>query len=151
MEKQPKVIDLIQHVDDRGYLYEIIHGSDDFMDKFGQVYVVGNPARGAIRAFHAHDELVDYFHIVKGSAKFVLFKREEGTEINPDKSQVFVLTERKPQLLIVPSGWYHGWMSLEDNTTMISTSNREYNKDNPDEHRISPYVLGEDIWKVKAK
>ncbi|MEJ5199015.1 MAG: hypothetical protein WHX53_08835, partial [Anaerolineae bacterium] len=32
--------------------------------RFGQVYLVGDPVRGAIRAFHKHEELWDWFCIV---------------------------------------------------------------------------------------
>jgi len=149
---EPKVIDLERHQDDRGYLYEVIHGSDKFMDKFGQVYVVGNPVRGIVRAYHKHKELWDYFHIIKGSAKFVIWhESQENTELDKVDKKVFVLSDRKPQLLIVPAGWYHGWQSLEDDTILVSTANREYNHSNPDEKRIDPYCLGADIWEVEYK
>jgi len=179
LKEDPRVIDLIQNVDDRGYLYEIIHGSDEYLDKFGQVYVVGDPVRNTIRAFHAHEELWDYFHIVKGSAKFILFPKEAmdlatreqtdgtleaiakgklnypgGKEVDSlsfMKGQTFILTDRKPQCLIVPAGWYHGWKSLEDDTIMISTANREYNQEKPDETRISPFVLGKEVWEMTKK
>jgi dTDP-4-dehydrorhamnose 3,5-epimerase-like enzyme len=54
-----KVIDLAMHQDDRGYLIEIArHASDPsphaVVRQFGQVHLVGVPARGTIRAFHKH-------------------------------------------------------------------------------------------------
>lgn len=153
--KEPFVIDLSQYIDDRGILYEVIHDSDKFMDKFGQVYVVKDPRKDTIRAYHKHEKLWDYFHIANGSAKFVIFKTHEFNsnlrhDISKDK-KIFVLSSVKPQLLIVPAGWYHGWMSLEDNTILISTANQEYNKENPDEERVDPFLLGECVWKIKAK
>ena len=56
--------------DDRGFLYEVAHDSDHFVPHIGQVYVVGDPSRGAIRAFHKHAELHDWFCLASGSAKF---------------------------------------------------------------------------------
>ena len=52
-----KVVDLVTHEDDRGYLTEIARqaGAPEphaVVHRFGQVYLVGNPARGTIRAFH---------------------------------------------------------------------------------------------------
>ena len=137
-----QLIDLTVHQDDRGYLYEVIHGSDSFMPQFGQVYVVGDPARGTIRAFHKHEKLHDWFCIVKGSAKFILHKQGDSMEV--------VLSERKPQLLVVPPGVYHGWMSLEDDTIMLSVASHEYDQENPDEERVAPEWFGDD-WEVRGR
>lgn len=64
MIKGVRVIDLTVHEDDRGYLIEIARHANDpephgVVHQFGQVYLVGNPVRGTIRAFHKHHELWD--------------------------------------------------------------------------------------------
>jgi len=132
-----KIIDLVVHEDDRGYLIEIAREAKDpephgVIHKFGQVYLVGDPVRGAVRAFHKHNSLWDWFSISHGSAKFVL------------------KDDRKPRLIVVPPGVYHGWMSLEDDTQMVSTASHTYNREEPDEMRISPDSFG-DVWTVKGK
>ena len=66
------VVPLQRHIDERGYLYEVIHASDEFLPKFGQTYVVASPARGTIRGFHRHDLLWDYFCVVRGTAKIIV-------------------------------------------------------------------------------
>ena len=38
MIKDVKVVPLIAHVDDRGYLIEILRSTDDHFTQFGQVY-----------------------------------------------------------------------------------------------------------------
>jgi len=63
-----KVVELTSHEDDRGYLTEIARRADDnephaVVHRFGQVYLVGDPSRGTIRAFHKHEELWDWFLI----------------------------------------------------------------------------------------
>lgn len=65
MIQDVQVIPLRTHQDDRGFLTEIIRvaGSDEphaVAHKFGQVYLVGDPVRGAIRAYHKHAELWDW-------------------------------------------------------------------------------------------
>ena len=65
-------IKLTAHEDDRGYLFEILHSTDDFVSQFGQVYVVGDRIEKIVRAYHKHEDLHDWFSIVKGAAKFVL-------------------------------------------------------------------------------
>jgi dTDP-4-dehydrorhamnose 3,5-epimerase len=147
--KDVSLIDLKMNQDDRGFLYEVVHITDPFVTQFGQVYIVGDPVRGTIRAYHKHDELHDWFCIVKGSAKFVL-KDDRANSETYGEVAAFVLSERQPKLLIVPPGIYHGWMSLEDDTLMVSTASHVYNRENPDEVRISPDSFG-DLWTIKGR
>jgi dTDP-4-dehydrorhamnose 3,5-epimerase-like enzyme len=149
----------MRHVDDRGWLYEVIHITDSFLPKFGQTYLVGNPARSAIRGFHKHRALWDYFCIVKGSAKFVLVVADEeevmeaarkGSVMGPDALETYVLSALRPQLLVVPAGVWHGWMSLEDETMLLSTASEVYNPQQPDEVRAPSAIFG-DVWTVAGR
>ena len=163
----PRVIDLTRHVDDRGDLAEVWRRSWDLIpedDNIGlgeiaQVYTVFDPAAFTVRAYHRHERLWDLFHIASGSAKFHLVKgpekfptpqrgavKEAGTE-----EMIVTLSSRKPQLLVVPPLYWHGWMSLEPGTLLVSLANYEYNRTRPDEERIPPDVFGNGIWKVEAK
>ena len=110
------VIKLATHVDDRGYLIEIVRMAEDnaphgVVHKFGQVYLVGDPVRGTIRAFHKHEELWDWFFISHGSAKFVL-KDDRSDSPTYEELMTVVIHARAPRLLVVPPGVYHGWMSM---------------------------------------
>lgn len=154
-----RLVELTRHEDDRGYLFEIIHATDEFLPRFGQVYVVCSPVRGTIRAFHKHQRLWDYFCVVRGAAKFVLARMDDdalrarmaaGLPCTPEALQTLVLTERKPCLLVVPAGIWHGWMSLEDNTIVVATGSEVYNRENPDETRVPPDVFG-DVWTVRGR
>jgi dTDP-4-dehydrorhamnose 3,5-epimerase len=149
-----KVIDLVAREDDRGYLIEIARKAGDpephgVIHQFGQVYLVGDPVRGAIRAFHKHNDLWDWFSISHGSAKFVLKDDREESSTYGEMMTV-IASARKPRLIVVPPGVYHGWMSLEDDTQMISIASHTYNREEPDEVRISPDSFG-DVWTVKGK
>jgi len=153
MEKQKtkikglETIFLQVNLDDRGYLFEIIHNYD--IPKFGQVYAVGDPVRGTIRAFHKHEILWDYFCIIKGSAKFVFVDDRKDSQTYKQQ-EVVVLSEKVPRVVIVPPGVYHGWMSLEDDTIMISVGSELYDKEKPDETRISSDSFG-DHWIIKGR
>jgi dTDP-4-dehydrorhamnose 3,5-epimerase len=153
-----KLIELKVHEDDRGYLYEIIHKSDPFVGGTGQelrqVYVVGDRLEKIVRAFHKHDELHDWFCIVRGSAKFVLVDDRKESQTY-QKYDIIFSSQRVPKLLVVPPGIYHGWMSLEPDTIMISTASHEYNREKPDEYRIQPdafdKLIGEYPWEIRGK
>lgn len=142
-------VNLIARVDDRGYLIEIVRSTDPFLTKFGQVYLVGNFGKGTVRAFHKHVDLWDLFFISHGAAKFILVDDRSSSptykEIN-----TFVVSARNPALIVVPPGVFHGWMSLEDDTQMISTATEVYNRERPDEVRVPPDSFG-DVWVVKGR
>ena len=144
-----QVIPLESHVDDRGYLIELVHGSDEFLPKFGQVYFVCSVARNTIRAFHKHEVLWDYFFISSGSAKFAL-RDDRPTSPTYEAMMTVVTGVHNPTLLVIPPGIFHGWMALEDNTHLISTASEEYNRENPDEVRVPPDSWAYD-WKVHGR
>lgn len=147
--KDVKIIPLVTRVDDRGYLIEIVHSDDKFFKKFGQVYLVGDFVRHTIRAFHKHQKLWDYFFISHGSAKFALVD-DRPKSSTYKKIMTVVISERNPTVLVIPPGVYHGWMSLEDDTQMISTASEVYNRENPDETRVPYDSFGYD-WGIKYK
>ncbi|MBU0495895.1 MAG: dTDP-4-dehydrorhamnose 3,5-epimerase family protein [Chloroflexi bacterium] len=154
MIQDVQVIPLTAHMDDRGYLVEIVRqaGGEEphaVVHRFGQVYLVGDMVRGIIRAFHKHHELWDWFFISHGSAKFVL-RDDRADSPTYGEMMTIIAGERNPRLIVVPPGVYHGWMSLEDDTQMISTASHSYNRANPDEVRIPPDAFG-DVWTVKGK
>lgn len=154
MIKGVQVIELSTFEDDRGYLIEIVRRSDDpdphgVVDRFGQVYMSGSPARGTIRGFHKHLEMWDWFFINLGSAKFVLVDDRESSPTYAEQ-MTLILSARIPRLLVLPPGIHHGWMSLEDNTQMICTTSHPYNRESPDEVRIPADSYG-DVWSVKAR
>lgn len=144
-----EVVDLVRRVDDRGDLVEIVRSSDPYMKKFGQVYAVRTTTKGTVRAFHKHKKLWDYFYIVSGSAKYGFYDDRKNSKTFK-QSQTVVLTDRKPSLIIVPPGIYHGWMALEDYTILISTASEVYNRENPDEVRV-PYNSFDFNWSIEFK
>jgi dTDP-4-dehydrorhamnose 3,5-epimerase len=149
MIKDVKLENLVVRSDDRGYLIEILRATDPHFTKFGQVYLVGNLTRGTIRAFHKHDELWDWFFISHGCAKFALYDdRPESPTYK--ETNTFIIGERQPGLLVVPPGVYHGWMSLQDDTQLISTGSEVYNREKPDEVRVPFDSFGYD-WSVQFK
>ena len=108
MIEDVRIIDLTVYEDDRGYLIEIARHAMDpephgVVHQFGQAYLVGDPVRDTIRAFHKHNELWDWFFINHGSAKFVLKDdREDSTTYS--EMMTVVASVQKPRLIVVPPG-----------------------------------------------
>ena len=82
--------------------------------------------------------------MTKGSAKFVV--------IDEDKhSSNYVLSSKNPTVLIVPPKYFHGWISLEDNTLLIGLSNKSLEDSLTDDMRLDPFSYGKELWDVKAR
>jgi dTDP-4-dehydrorhamnose 3,5-epimerase len=148
------VIPLEVHCDDRGYLFEVARRADDpephgIIQRFGQIYIVGNFDRGVIRAFHKHEKAWDWFTISNGSAKVVLVDDRKDSSSFGER-MVLVTGERRPVLIAVPPGVYHGWMSLKDGTQLVGIASQTYNREDPDEVRLPPDHFG-DVWTVKGR
>lgn len=167
---EPKVIDLTRHVDDRGDLAELWRFSWSLLMNFdleqpvglAQVYTVYDPAAFTVRAYHRHEYLWDLFHIATGSAKFHLALGpsrfpvpnvgiQNLRDAKAGDDLVVTLSARKPQLLVVPPLYWHGWMSLEPGTLLISMASHEYNREKPDEERIPYNSFGGHVWEVSYK
>lgn len=152
----PCVRDLITYGnDDRGTLTELCRVDwPEVETPIKQVYTVQNYQSGTVRAFHCHEELWDYFLIVSGAAKFILFKYDEFLNngkkiIDSEFYRPYIMTHRKMQMLTVPPGWMHGWQSLQEGTILVSIASKTFDPKEPDCKRIAWDSLGEEIWKVK--
>lgn len=149
MIKDLITVPLDVHVDDRGYVIELVRATDPYLKKFGQVYVASSTTKGTIRAFHKHNKLWDYFFIGSGSAKFAFYD-DRKQSVTYQKMDTVILTQRNPSLIVVPPGIFHGWMALEENTLLISTASDVYNRKKPDEIRVPYNSFGYD-WRIKFK
>jgi len=113
------VTDLAVHEDDRGLLSELLRTDSQDFAGFGQVYVVHNRTAGTIRAYHRHNVMWDWFIIVKGAAKFRFYDDSGNT-------QTVISSDHKLRRIAVPPGVWHGWMSLEDDTILLSVASEPY-------------------------
>ncbi|MBI4240680.1 MAG: dTDP-4-dehydrorhamnose 3,5-epimerase family protein [Candidatus Rokubacteria bacterium] len=142
-----ELIGLKAHVDDRGYLVEILRKADPHFQQFGQVYLVGDLIKGTIKAWHKHRQMWEWFFVSHGSAKFALYDDREDSPTHKEIN-TFVLGERNQGLLVVPPGVYHGHMALTDDVQLVAVSSEVYNREHPDEVR-APYDSFGYQWDVR--
>jgi len=145
--KKPECLDIEIYSDDRGYLVPVTNILKDKLNKdIKRVYIAGNFGKGIIRGFHYHKKEIKIFYIAHGSAKFVAINPE-----NPEKDRfIFVTSDRHPNLIIIPPGYANGWMSLENNTILMSISTSTFEESVKDDIRYDPYKWG-DVWAVKGR
>ena len=128
---------LVCHPDERGRLWEILRSDDEIFQHFGQVYVT-TAFPGIVKAWHAHKLQTDFFTVLSGRAKFVLYDMREDS---PTRGQIqeFILGRDRLQLITIPPGVYHGFMCLGSEEVMaLNCPTRPYNAQTPDELRLPP-------------
>lgn len=135
-------------LDDRGYLSEILRSDDPFYSKFGQVYLSTiNP--NTIKGFHVHEKKTDIITCVSGQVKFVAILSGKNNELVNLHEIHMSSVSRK--LVVVPPGWWHGWMCIGSKEAMlINVTTEPFHAHDKDERRIDPINNPWDYkWEVK--
>ncbi|MDP2948508.1 MAG: dTDP-4-dehydrorhamnose 3,5-epimerase family protein [Chloroflexota bacterium] len=130
-----EVKQLAKHVDERGYLMELLRSDDPIFRKFGQAYVALN-FPGVVRAWHYHQKQDDHFVVVKGVVKVALYDARQGS---PTQGQVdeFFLGEQNNILLKIPVGVMHGYKTVGTEPSLLLNFPTElYDQQQPDEYRL---------------
>jgi dTDP-4-dehydrorhamnose 3,5-epimerase len=124
--------------DERGFLMEILRSDDDLFEAFGQVYMtVAYP--GVIKGWHYHKVQADFFTVVKGMMKIVLY---DSRPESPTRGEVneFFMGELNPLLIRIPPGVLHGMKAIgSEPGYVVNCPTEPYNRDEPDEYRIDPH------------
>ncbi|MCL5961126.1 MAG: dTDP-4-dehydrorhamnose 3,5-epimerase family protein [Chloroflexi bacterium] len=128
-----KVLDV--HADERGSVMEILRSDDEIFEHFGQTYVALNYP-GVIRAWHYHKKQTDFFAVVKGMVKVVLF---DPRPESPTRSEIneFFLGERNNLLLKIPPEVLHGYKTIGvEPSLLLNFPTEPYSRLEPDEYRL---------------
>ena len=117
---------------------EILRSDDEIFDKFGQVYMT-TAYPGIVKAWHYHKIQTDNFTCISGKIRLALYDARENSPTFKEIDE-FILELKDPKLVQIPSGVYHGFKCIGDSeATVINVITEPYNKENPDEYRISTY------------
>lgn len=87
---------------------------------------------GRVRAWGLHPLGMDRLFVVSGLVKLVVF---DGRKDSPTLGLLseFVVSEKNPGLLLVPSNVYHGWKNIgTSEAIIINMPDRMYSYDKPD-------------------
>ena len=127
--------DLQVHKDERGALFEILRSDAPEFKGFGQTYVtVCSP--GWVKGWHYHLLQQDYFCVLKGKARIVLYDQREDSATKGEINE-FELANSKPQTLVIPTGVVHGFECIsQEEAWILNVPSQLYNYQKPDEYRI---------------
>ncbi|MGK9367352.1 dTDP-4-dehydrorhamnose 3,5-epimerase family protein [Melioribacter sp. Ez-97] len=120
-------------VDDRGSVSFV----NDFNFKdVKRFYIVDNHRRGFVRAWHAHKKEAKYVTAVKGAAIIGAVKIDNWDKPSKDlEVHRFVLSEKTPAVLYIPSGYANGFMTLTEDAKLIFYSTSELKESINDDYR----------------
>jgi dTDP-4-dehydrorhamnose 3,5-epimerase len=125
--------------DERGRVMEMLRSDDDIFDKFGQAYVT-TAYPGVVKAWHYHKIQDDYFVVVSGMMKVVLF---DGRRNSPTEGLIneFFMGVYNPAILKIPRGVMHGFKCISSEESMVVNIPTEpYNHEEPDEYRLHAHT-----------
>jgi dTDP-4-dehydrorhamnose 3,5-epimerase len=123
--------------DERGFLMELLRSDDPVFMKFGQVYLT-TVYPGVVKGWHFHKLQTDFFAVIKGMAKVVLYDGRDGSKTHGAVLELF-MGEQNPVLITIPPLVYHGMKGVGSEPAYIINCPTElYNYQNPDEYRLDP-------------
>lgn len=131
--------DLTVHVDDRGFLMEMLRADDPLFERFGQVYVTAC-RHGVAKAWHYHKQQTDHFVCLTGSALVVLYDPRDGSPTKGEVAEVILEAppglERTPLLLKIPPLVVHGFTAVTgEEARLVNIPTFPYRYAEPDEFR----------------
>lgn len=129
---------LKKHVDERGFVMEMLRSDDSFFEKFGQNYVsVCNP--GYVKGWHYHSKQRDNFAVIRGKGRLVLYDRREGSKTKGEVNE-FIMGDDNTILVSVPKGVLHGFECIGNEPVyFVNCPSEPYSQEKPDEFRVDPF------------
>ncbi len=118
-------------IDDRGVL-TFANDFDLTANGIRRFYNVDNHKAGFIRAWHGHLAETKYLFAEKGTVLVGV------VPLNKYESQMkkFILSENKPEILIIPGGFFNGFKTLTDDAKLKVYSNRTLEESLNDDIRL---------------
>ena len=116
-------------VDDRG---EVGFVNEFDMNSVRRFYSVCNHRAGLVRAWHAHKKEKKFVTVVNGVAIVAAVCIDNWQKPSKDLHvHRYVLSAKKPTVLLIPNGYANGSMTLKEDTKLIffSTSTLEESKE----------------------
>lgn len=143
---EPTIIEGGLAVDDRGQLSFANNLAGFEIKRFYQVH---NHQQGFVRAWHGHTTESKLVWVIQGA--IILRTISIQDTIPPVHSPKFVLSFSKPQLLFIPKGYYNGFKTLTQDTSVMFFSNKTLAESKNDDIRLPWNHAGSDTWDIEQR
>jgi dTDP-4-dehydrorhamnose 3,5-epimerase len=124
--------------DERGWLMEMLRCDDEIFQQFGQLYLsVVYP--DVVKGWHYHKRQTDFFVVVKGMVKVVLYDSREDSPTYKEVNEFFI-GEHNPILVTIPPLVMHGMKGIGlEPAYLVNCPTEPYKYNEPDEFRTDPH------------
>jgi len=133
-----RIINCPNFVDDRGWLVQVYEKLD--LPEMKRFYLVSNFDKKTVRAFHKNFNEWKIFYVISGSVKFIVS--------NDKEKEQHILSDKKPQLLVIGPEIWNGWKMLEENTVILGMASTIMSEHK--DERCPPNSF-ETEWEVKDR
>jgi dTDP-4-dehydrorhamnose 3,5-epimerase-like enzyme len=121
-------------VDDRGTVSFV---NDFDLEPVRRFYVVRNHRPGFVRAWHAHRHERKFVTVLQGTALVCCVRIDDWERPSPDLPvSRYVLSAQAPSVLAVPEGYANGFMTLDEETSVLFFSSSTLEESTGDDIRF---------------
>lgn len=113
-----KVIPLRKIPDERGMIMHMMRSNDPHFEKFGEIYFA-TAYPGVIKGWHLHTKQVQFYAVVVGMIKLVMYDDRPDSPTYKELMELFV-GENNYQLVRIPTGVINGWKCIGTQTAMVA-------------------------------
>jgi len=142
--KDVKLIPIGKFHDERGSLSVMVSKNRNDApnsDITQEVYLTEIPNSQTIRASHKHHHIDEFFIMLDGSAKFVLIDDRENSSTYK-KSFTTFLNDEFRSALFVPSGVFHIFKTIQNNSKCLAIASKAFDKNKPDTISVEHKFFG---------
>lgn len=140
--------------DDGGYFAELARLDNGMLNLFSTPIAVKQISLsqlqpGTIKAYHLHKLQTDVWFVPPQFSMIVNLHDVRADSPTYNTHMRFVMGGSNPKLLAIPPGVAHGIANLTPTAAnLIYYTSEQFNKENPDEHRLPWDHFGSDVWEV---
>lgn len=113
-----KVIPLKRICDERGMIMHMLKSTDPHFEKFGEVYF-STAYPGVIKGWHEHTKQVQFYAVIRGMIKIVLYDNRPKSPTYKELMEVFTGDDNY-QLVRIPEGVINGYKNIGTETAIVA-------------------------------
>ena len=113
-----KVLPLKKIPDERGMIMHMLKCTDPHFEKFGEVYF-STAYPGVIKGWHLHTKQTQFYAVIKGMIKLVLFDERKDSPTCGELMEIFT-GEDNYQLVRIPVGVVNGYKTIGTQTAIVA-------------------------------
>jgi dTDP-4-dehydrorhamnose 3,5-epimerase len=112
------VLPLTKRCDERGMILHMLRADAPHFEQFGEIYF-STAYPGAVKGWHEHTRQVQFYAVVQGMIKLVLYDRRPASPTFRALMELFI-GEENYQLVRIPTGVVNGFKAIGTTTAIVA-------------------------------